>query len=268
MTVRPLACWPVAGLLLLAQPSIGADTGFLDRSVTIGGLTYRYQVYVPADYSRTRTWPVLVDLHGNGAQGGDGLIQTIRGMAEQIRRDRSRFPAIVVFPQAADSKRWFEGDMQELVIAELDKVMAEFRGDPDRVSLTGFSMGATGAYRMAYRWPDRFAAIAAVAGMVDTAASEYPDRDKAADARANPFVKERDPFAALAARTRRVAITICHGDADETVPVEQSRRLAAALRAAGADVRYQEYAGASHVGAAVTAYDDATLIAWLLAQHR
>ena len=268
MTVHPLAKWSLVGLLLLAQRSISADTGFLDRSVTIGGVTYRYQVYVPRDYSRTRTWPVLVDLHGNGAQGSDGLIQTIRGMAEQIRRDRARFPAIVVFPQAADGKRWFEGDMEELVIAELDQVMGEFRGDPARVCLTGFSMGATGAYRMAYRWPARFAAIAAVAGMVDTAASEYPDRDKAADARANPFVKERDPFAALAARIKSVAITILHGDADETVPVEQSRRLAAALKAEGAEVRYQEYAGASHVGAAVTAYDDATLITWLLAQDR
>ena len=78
MTLRLLATCLVVWLLLPARPYVSADTGFLDRSVTIGGAIHRYQVFVPADYSRARTWPVLVDLHGNGAQGSDGLIQTIR----------------------------------------------------------------------------------------------------------------------------------------------------------------------------------------------
>lgn len=257
----------VAGFLVAPVPT-RADTGFLDRTVTIGGVTYRYQVYVPAEYSNARAWPVLVDLHGMGMQGRDGLIQTIRGMAEQVRRDRARFPALVVLPQAPEGRRWFEGEMEELVIAELDQVMTEFRADPARVYLTGFSMGATGAYRIAARWPDRFAAVAVVAGMVDTAASAYPDRDKEADGRANSFVKERDPFAALAARIRKVPFTISHGAADDVVPVEQSRRLVAALKALGAEVHYQEYAGATHVGAAETAYDDAAVVAWLWTRRR
>jgi predicted peptidase len=61
----------VLGFLLAASPA-AADMGFLDRSVTIGKVTYRYQVYVPADHSSTKAWPVVVDLHGNGAQGPDG----------------------------------------------------------------------------------------------------------------------------------------------------------------------------------------------------
>ena len=48
-------------LVLLAVPSTSraqaAATGFLDRTVTIAGETYRYQVYVPADYTRSRAWP-------------------------------------------------------------------------------------------------------------------------------------------------------------------------------------------------------------------
>lgn len=79
--------------------------------------------------------------------------------------------------------------------------MSEFGGDPARLYLTGFSMGATGAYRIAYRWPARFAAIAAIAGRVDTSdAATYSDRDKEADRKANPFVTAADPFAALAAK--------------------------------------------------------------------
>lgn len=259
----------VAFAILLAQLPASAHTGFLDRSVTVGAVTYRYQVYVPPEHSPAKAWPVVIDLHGNGAQGPDGLLQTARGLAEQIRLNRSRFPAVVVFPQAEAGKRWLDADMEELVMAQLDRTMTEFRGDPSRVYLTGFSMGATGAYRIAYRWPNRFAAIVAIAGRVDTAdVKTYSDRDKEADRKANPFVSTADPFVALAEKIKRVPIRIFHGDTDETVPVEQSRRLVPALKAAQADIRYQEYAGATHVGAAQKAYADQELITWLFVQRR
>ena len=159
--------------------------------------------------------------------------------------------------------------MEELVIAELERTMSEFNGDPARLYLTGFSMGATGAYRIAYRWPTRFAAIAAIAGRVETGnAQTYSDRDREADRKANPFVTATDPFAALAAEIQHIPIRLFHGDADETVPVEQSRRLFPALKAAGANVQYLEYPGATHVGGAQKAYAEAELITWLLAQRR
>lgn len=255
--------------LLAAHGTAFADTGFLDRSVTVGNKTYRYQVYVPADHSPRQTWPVVVFLHGNGAQGPDGLLPTARGMADYIRLNRSRFPSLAVFPQAETGKRWLDGDMEELVVAELDRTMAEFNGDPARVYLTGFSMGATGAYRIAYRWPTRFAAIVAVAGRVDTLnVPTYSDREKQADRASNPFVTAPDPFAALAERIRLLPIRIFHGDADETVPVKQSRRLVPALKNVNSDVRYQEYSGATHVGAAEKAFADDGLMAWLFTQRR
>ena len=144
--MRISACLTIA--VLVAQWSAFADTGFLDRSVTVGNKTYRYQVYVPADHASKKTWPIVVQLHGTDAQGPDGLLPTARGMADYIRGNRSRFPAVALFPQAETGKRWLDGDMEELVLAELDRTMAEFNGDPSRVYLAGFSMGATGAYRI------------------------------------------------------------------------------------------------------------------------
>ena len=258
----------VLGVLLLHLPA-SAETGFLDRMITMGAAMYPYQVYVPAEHTRARSWPVVVFLHGDGAQGQDGLMPTARGLADAIRFERSRFPVIAVFPQAEKGKRWLDADMEELVIAELDQTMREFGGDPMRVYLTGFSMGATGAYRIAYRWPNRFAAVAAIAGRVETSdVKTYSDREKAADRQANPFVSAADPFAALALRIKHLPIRIFHGDADETVPVEQSRHLTRALQAAQADVHYQEYVGETHVGAAQKAWAESEWITWLLTQHR
>jgi predicted peptidase len=265
--MRIAGCFLV--VILATCAPVSADTGFLDRSVTVGNVTHRYQVYVPADYSSDRTWPVVISLHFDSVQGTDGLLPTVVGLADQIRRNRSRFPAVILFPQADLGKRWLDVDMEELVIAELDRTMAEFRGDSARVYITGFSMGATGAYRIAFRWPNRFAAIAAIAGRVDTSAVQtYSDREKDADRKANPFVTASDPFAALAERIRQLPVRIYHGDADENVPVEQSRRLVAALKAAQGAVQYQEYSGATHIGAADKAYADQELITWLLSQHR
>lgn len=260
----------VAFVLALAS-TVRADTGFLDRKIVLAGVAYRYQVYVPEDYSSDRAWPLIIDLHGNGAQGSDGLLQTGRGLvlAEQIRLHRSRFPAIGLFPQAELGKRWLDEDMQALVIAQLDQTFNEFRLDAGRIYLTGFSMGAAGAYRLAFRWPKRFAAVVAIAGPVEpSAATTYSDRDIVADKKANAFVNEKDPFGALATRIKHIPIRIFHGGADAIVPVEQSRRLFEALRRAGADVHYQEYPGASHGGAADNAYADETLITWLFSTRR
>jgi predicted peptidase len=252
--------------LLISSPAF-AETGFLDRSITFKGETYPYQVYVPADYTSAKFWPVIVCLHGNGRQGNDGLRQTMSGLADSIRQNRSLFPAIAIFPQAKAGTRWLFPEMEELVIAELDRTIAEFHGDPRRIYLTGFSMGAAGAYRIAYRWPDKFAAVVAIAGRVEPRSTLAPE-ELAIDRRANPFVAEPDPFASLALRIKDIPMWIFHGDKDETVPVEQSRRLVAALKKAGADVRYTEYPGADHVGGAQKAFAETDMVKWLFKQHR
>lgn len=126
-------------------------------------------------------------------------------------------------------------------------------------------MGAVGAYRIAYRWPTRFAAIVAIAGQVQ--AVNIPER-QAIDSATNPFTVATDSFHALAAALKRLPISIYHGEADPIVPVEQSRKLVAALMGTGASVRYTEFPGADHLGGAARAYSDPGLIAWLLAQRR
>jgi predicted peptidase len=259
----------LAALLGFAAPA-HAETGFLDRAITVGGVVHRYQVYVPAEPAPGgKPWPVILDLHGKGPEGLDGLKQTEGGVAQAIRNNRAQFPALVILPQAQPGRRWLDTDMQDLAMAELDRTMAEFHGDPARTYLTGFSMGATGAYRFAYRWPTRFAAMAVIAGRVTTFdVRTYPEADKQADRLANPFVAAPDPFAALARGLGRLPILIAHGDVDTTVPTEQSRKLVAALQAAGADVTYRENPGGGHVDTAMRTYADPQTLAWLLAHRR
>ena len=74
-----LAC-ALAGALPAQRP-----TGFLDRTVALGALTMKYQVYVPNSYDGHRSLPVILFMHGSGERGSDGLKQTQVGMPAQIR---------------------------------------------------------------------------------------------------------------------------------------------------------------------------------------
>jgi predicted peptidase len=249
---------------LAASVLASADTGFLDRSLVLGGTVRRYQVYVPFDYSKSTMWPLIVSLHGNTLQGDDGVLHTSVGLANQIRRTRSRFPAVVLLPQAPSGGRWEQAELQNMILAQLDRTIAEFRIDPERVYLTGDSMGGTGALRVLYCWPERFAGVAIVAGRVRA-------RDSAAggaDRKDNAFVAAQDPFSALAERVRRLPIRLFHGTSDQTNSVDESRRLAAALKSAGANVSLVEYPDSGHVDGITKAYAEPDFAAWLLSNRR
>jgi predicted peptidase len=254
-------------LILLVPNTALADTGFIDRKVTIEGTAYRYQVYVPADFNRSRKWPVIVFLHSNGAQGMDGLSHTNTGLASVIRRDRARVPGIVVFPQAVPSSRWSNPAMQEQILACLDAAAREFNGDADRFYLIGYSMGGQGVLRLASRWPNRFAAIVDISGTVIAKSPSATNQQVATDIQTHPFLTAPDIYRALAQHIAATPIWIFHGDTDESVPVEQSRQLVNALRSAGATVRYTEYPGAGH-SIEERALSEPELLPWLLSQTR
>ena len=256
----------LVGTLVISGTSAFAQTGFLDRSVTIDAETYRYQIYVPADYTPLRSWPLIATLHGDNRQGTDGVSHTDVGMARAVRQNPALYPALVVIPQARPGKRFFHPDMQNMVIAQLDRTVAEFRVDPDRVYLSGFSMGAGSAYGIAARWPSRFAALVAVAGPVTWPLAQGADREILV--RSHPFMASPDPYASLARELSLLPVWIFQGAADQPVLVDQSRRLAAALKQANANARYSEFEGIDHTGAVAKVYSDEAMLAWLLAQRR
>ncbi|MBK6496241.1 MAG: prolyl oligopeptidase family serine peptidase [Gemmatimonadetes bacterium] len=238
-------------------------TGFLNRVVVEGSETRRYQVFVPADYTSSRRWPVVLFLHGGGEQGNDGLIQTEVGLGSAIRRDAERWSAIVVFPQVRDGRPW-NGQDAAWALKALEQTQREFATDPFRVYLTGMSRGGAGAYYLAYRHPTLFAAILVVCGRVRLAANR--DGQPARDTDPVIPVADGDPFEALAAKLKNVPLWVFHGDADAVVPVEESRRATAALRKAGSPVIYTELAGVGH-NAWDSAYRNPEVVQWLLSNR-
>ncbi len=80
-----------------------------------------------------------------------------------------------------------------------------------------------------------------------------------------PICSGGDP--ATAERLAGLRFWAVHGAADKAVPVEQSREMVAAVRAAGGDVRYTELLGVGH-GSWTAAYSDPEgLVSWLFRQE-
>ena len=153
------------GMVAAALVPSPHETGFLNRTLSIDSEKFRYQVYVPAEYDESRKWPVILFLHGSGERGSDGLHQTVVGLGSAIRSHPERFPAIVVFPQAPEGKRWW-GQGEAIAIGALEQTLSQFQADPDRVYLVGLSMGGRGVIQIASQQAERFAAIVAVCGWV------------------------------------------------------------------------------------------------------
>lgn len=252
-------------LLVGLAPNLVAqkfETGFLDRAVLVNGAEYRYQIYVPRGFNRKQTWPVIVALHGGGEYGSDGMRQTNVGLAPAIRQNPERFPAIVIFPQAkADGKPGWQTDGGEAAMAALDKTIEEFKGDPKRVVLTGYSAGGNGTWSLASKHPERFAAIVPVCGFV----SNFKGRASAVDYPA--LAAGDDPYTEIAKKVASLPILIFHGAKDDVVSPDESRKMFAALKKLGATVNYIELPDANH-NAWDPAYSSADTISWMLKQKR
>jgi predicted peptidase len=252
-----------AALAVVPRASARAkETGFLDRTVTLHGANFKYQVFVPDNWSSKQKWPVILFLHGAGERGSDGLLATDVGIAHAIRENRSRFPAIVVVPQCLTRHWWTEPAMEEVALATLAAAAKEFKGDPKRTYLTGLSMGGYASWTLATEYPGKFAAVVPICGGIvlpESVLKDYPESAK------NSLPDDPKSGDYVAAKIGKTPVWIFHGANDDTVPVEGSRKVYAVLKAAGADVRYTEYPGVGH-NSWDKAYADPELLTWLFSK--
>ncbi len=227
--------------------------GFHERSITVDGRLHRYQVYSPVAHSGLL--PVIVYLHGGGEVGSDNLQQTQEGLGPTVWRSNGTFPFIVIFPQTTDF--WALPQVQAMLFAELEQTRGEFHGDSSRVYLTGNSFGGFGTWLLGAMHPDRFAALVPICGGIKPPSGKPP--------KGSILYGVADPYAEVARRLQHTPVWTFHGAKDGLVSVKETRKLVAALKAAGNDARYTEYPDLGHESWD-RAYSTPELWSWLAAQ--
>ncbi len=240
----------LSGIFAAGVPAASAEdggSGLLTRSVTVGGATFSYQVFVPAKLAGKRDVPVIVFLHGIGQRGEGGFIPKYGTIGAVARRYLEQMQAVVVLPQCRKGRYWHDPEMERMVMAELEQVAEEFSADRKRLYLAGVSMGGYGAWHLAGARAGKFAAVVAICG-------------------GSPVVTG-DRFTPLANRIGRTPVWAFHGSDDRVVPVTESRQMVEALkRVEGSRVRYSEYKGVGH-DVWLKAAAEPELLSWLLAQR-
>lgn len=151
--------------------------------LTFDGLARRYIVHVPPGYDGKNALPVVIMFHGGGGKARGAMSET----GWSAKADRENFLAVYPEGVARDPARhasfarnpqtWNDGstrmalaavqkniDDVGFVNAMLDDLSTRLRVDPRRLYATGFSNGASMAFRTGRELAARLAAIAPVAG--------------------------------------------------------------------------------------------------------
>jgi poly(3-hydroxybutyrate) depolymerase len=134
----------------LHQLELGLDSG---RSL-------RYSLYVPKT-GEGRQVPLVLALHYGGEVTPFYSTPFLKVFALPAFRP---LKCMIVAPDCP-GRGWSDPVSEAAVLELLDHAVASWPVDPERIAVTGFSMGGSGAWFMAARHPERFSAAIPVAGI-------------------------------------------------------------------------------------------------------
>jgi phospholipase/carboxylesterase len=182
--------------------------------VSAGGHHGGFSLYVPEQYDASRTWPVIVALHGGSGNGRDFLWTW-------VREAKSR-GYLLVAPSAVAATWGEEEDVGLLEI--LAWLGSRYRVAAERVLLTGLSDGATFTLLYGLARPDTYRALAPCCGVF------------------HPLSFANGNLG----RARGVPVYLVHGALDFLFPIQYAHMTRDVLLNAGADLTYREIADLSH----------------------
>ncbi len=211
------------------------------------GKGLRYLTITPDDYNQDRTYPLVIMLHGFGAN-----MQDLAGLSPAISRTGYVY-ACPNAPMAFDlggghigygwmAPRGMATPEQvtqavELLSGFFEEVFSHFNVGPAQAVLMGFSQGGGMTYRCGLTRTESFAGLAALS-------STMPDAEE---------------LTPLLPQDRTQPIFIAHGLADAMVPMDRAHAALTFLRGAGYAPEYHEY----NIGHEISAEVLNDLVPWV-----
>lgn len=224
--------------------------------------TLNYRILLPKDFDASKTYPLVLFLHGAGERGDDNKRQLTHGGNLFLKeKHRDSFPAIVIFPQCPQNDYWakLEADRSTkpitfnykykeepttalmLVIDLMDEMIAQPYVKTNQVYAMGLSMGGMGTFELIYRNPEMFAAAIPICGGGNPeSVTEY---------------------------ATTIPLWILHGAKDDVVDPKLSLNMAAAILSAGGFPKLSLYDFANH-NSWDPAFAEPELLTWLFSNTK
>lgn len=219
------------------------------------GATLPYQLLKPINVEAGKKYPLVIFLHGAGERGIDNEKQSIHGVPQFASdENRKKYPCFLIAPQCPEGKKWVEVDWSadthtmpkdpspnaKLTLDLIDQLLKDLPVDPQRIYLTGLSMGGYGTWDLLARRPQFFAAGVPVCGGADEATAKV---------------------------LTKMPLWVFHGAKDTAVKPARSRNIVKAILTEGGQPKYTEYPDVGH-NSWDKAYRDPEMFAWLFAQKK
>ena len=235
--------WIVSSGILVFRLGYDLKTWCLGSTIVVRATKpYDYLLHLPRGYHDFGKRPLIIFLHGAGEVNKDVRVLQhldIFHYANGTVPTRD-FPFIVISP-VTPKGGWDSNRVVKFLDEFLKDNRYRYNIDTSRIYLTGFSMGGFGTFSVACDYPDRFAAIAPLAGGCE------PNR---------------------AEELLTVPTWAFHGNADEVVAFEQTEKMIEAMRELNhPDVRLTPLYGAGH-GIPELVYTRPELYQWFLKQQK
>lgn len=195
--------------------------------------SYGYILNTPKDLKTKK--PLLIFLHGSGEKGTD--LEKVKVHGPLKYSQTHTLDAYILAPQCPDNVYWDSESLYQLI----QKIMNENAIDPNRIYLTGLSMGGWGAWNLAMAHPELFAALVPIAGFVDRV----------------PMIEN--------CKIAEIPTRIFHGLLDDVVAVDYSIQIYKKLKPCSKDLELTIFDDANHDSWS-RVYADPKMYEWLFKQ--
>ncbi len=225
-----------------AEASLAQSAMTKERWTNTDGTALDYWLYTPKNPAEDM--PLIVYLHGGSGKGNDlEKILDEGSLPGYLWFGQLSPAAYVLIPQLPEScKGWT--DRAEALMKLISHVEADCAIDSGRVSLTGHSMGGTGAWAVALAYPKTFSAVAPLSGSVQVTEQNLR-------------------------KLENLPVWAVVGEADTIVPPDSSRKMIEQLSERNPEAKITELPGTDHFGVPELYLDSETgLLDWLIAQKR
>jgi predicted peptidase len=192
-----------------------------------------YALHIPANTKEKK--PLLIFLHGSGEKGTDIEKVKVHGPFKYLKTHE--LDSYILAPQCPENEYWNEEVLYRLIL----KIQKENNIDSSRIYLTGLSMGAWGAWNLAFAHPETFAALVPIAGFVDRV----------------PMIED--------CKIKDIPTRIFHGLLDDVVNVDYSITIYKKLKSCNANVQLTVFDDANHDSWS-RVYDNQDIYDWMFKQ--
>jgi len=205
---------------------------------------YAYLTYLPEGYNADpdARWPVIIFLHGGSSRGNDLKRVKANGIPDRIERGKT-LPFIVIAPQCPLDKRWETDEWFDTLYIEITK---RYRIDTSRMYLTGLSLGGSGTWYLAMKYPSTFAAIAPISSRTSHL----------------QFLMDN------ACKLAGVPIWIFHGTGDEIVDINETYEITRKLDQCNINYSLSTFEGYKHWQTQWEVYGGDKIYRWFLECQR